>query len=253
MLDILPKIVEGFAANIVAYAALLAAIATITMSLLELVKALPFIRARLRYHHVMIERWINDEKAYRDLLLLTVAEVDSASALFDQQTDKMMGQVQAASNVAIDFPDLYANLYEFLTRVPKSPAAEKETGVGQSEIKPEDPKIWRDYSRLLDKDRSDDKLPDGAQAAMRARARIDHFVTRKLDAFQTRTEYIWARANQYTAVLGCAAFILILIYRSQMLNVTAFQGFFLATFGGMLAPFAKDLMTALSGLRARAS
>ena len=111
MLGILPTIVDGFASNILAYAVLLAAIATITMALLELVKALPFVTARLRYHRRRVQRWMNEEKqAYDELLILAVAGVNSADALFDQPTDKMMGQLQAAANVALDFPARFLSL-----------------------------------------------------------------------------------------------------------------------------------------------
>jgi hypothetical protein len=248
MLDILPTIVEGVVANILAYAVLLAAIATIAMALLELLKAVS--RVRLLYHRWMIKRW--SEQAYPELLLLTVTEVDSAGALFDQPTDKMMGQVQSAANVALDFPEIYPTLYAFLTRTPASVAARRETGVGESSGKAEDAQVWRQYSRTLDNDRrSDESLPEGAQAAMRARARLDHFVTRKLDAFQTRTEYIWARSNQLVATIGCGVLIYYVLDASR-LELTPTQFFFLIVFGAMLAPFAKDVVTALTGLRARA-
>ena len=101
-LDILPELVEGFAANIVAYAALLAAIATVTMALLELVKAA--LRLRLSYHRRMIRQWIGEGKRYEELLILTVAGVDSAGALLVQPTDRMMGPIQSATNVVMDFP-----------------------------------------------------------------------------------------------------------------------------------------------------
>jgi hypothetical protein len=226
---------------------MLAAIATSAMALLELAKGVT--RARLFYHRSMVKRWTED--AYPQLLLLTVAEVDSAGALFDQPTDKMMGQVQSAANVALDFPDIYPDLYRFLTRTPQSTAAQRETGVGESADKAEDAQVWREYSRTLDADRqSNDSLPEGAQAAMRARARLDHFVTRKLDAFQTRTEYIWARLNQIVALLGCGV---LMYYLLSGTSLDEPRKWVLTIFGAMLAPFAKDVVTALSGLRSKAS
>lgn len=249
MLNVLPNLVDGVTANVLAYAVLLAAVATITMALLELVKTVT--RARLFYHRAAVTAWVRH--AYGELLLLTVAEVDSSGALFDQPTDKMMGQIQAAANVAMDFPDVYPRLYDFLTRTPESLAAERAGASRQSANTPDDAHVWREYSRTLDKDRtSDAQLPEGAQAAMRARARLDHFVTRKLDAFQTRTEYMWARSNQFVAVFGCAAFISWLIYASNP-NLSVMSAVVLAFFGGMIAPLAKDVVTALSGLRAKAN
>lgn len=239
MLDILPTIVEGVAGNILAYAVLLAAIATIAMALLELLKAVT--QARRHYHRAEVAKWAGD--AYEELLLLAVAGVDSAGALFDQPTDKMMGQIQSAANVALDFPELYPVFYGFLTTAPQSRATAADS---------RDAEVWRDYSRTLDLDRTpDDRLPEGAQAAMRARSRLDHFVTRKLDAFQTRTEYIWARVNQVVALLGCGTLIYFVLHRSNLPNLSVPQTFFLVVFGAMLAPFAKDVVTALTGLRAR--
>lgn len=252
-LDILPELVEGFAANIVAYAALLAAIATVTMALLELVKAV--LRLRLSYHRRMVREWIGDERRYEELLVLTVAGVDSAGALFDQPTDRMMGQIQSATNVVMDFPMLYPELYEFLTGEPSSAAAARETELsGKTRGKTSDAEVWREFAIRLEASDGEGGAGapplEGIGRATRARTRLDHFVTRRLDAFQTRTEYIWARANQVAAVVGAAVFILVLLVRVGI-EASGLQAFFLASFGGMVAPFAKDVMTALSGLRAR--
>lgn len=251
--DILPELVEGFAANILAYAVLLAAIATITMALLELVKAVA--RLRLNYHKRMVEQWVSSRDCFQELLVLTVAEVKSSGALFDQPTSKMMGQIQSACSVVMDFPLLYPNMYRFLTDVPTSEAAARETGGGTGAGgRTSDADTWRDFAARLDQPRGegapDGAPPPGIEAATRARARLDHFVTRKLDAFQTRTEYIWARANQVAAVVAAAVFIWVLL-RTPEIGASWRQAAILAAFGGMLAPFAKDVVSALSGLRAR--
>lgn len=252
-LDILPELVEGFAANIVAYAALLAAIATITMALLELLKAV--LRLRLTYHRRMVRDWLGDERRYEELLVLSVAGVDSAGALFDQPTDRMMGQIQSATSVVMDFPMLYPALYEFLTGEPASAAAARETDLaGTTHGTTSDAAIWLDFAARLEASGGDtgagDLRLEGIGRATRARNRLDHFVTRRLDAFQTRTEYIWARINQGAAVVGAAVFILVLLARVGI-DTSWLQSVLLATFGGMLAPFAKDVVAALTGLRAR--
>lgn len=252
-LEILPELVEGFAANIVAYAALLAAIATVTMALLELLKAT--LRLRLTYHRRMVRDWLADERRYEELLVLSVAGVDSAGALFDQPTDRMMGQIQSAASVVMDFPMLYPALYEFLTGEPASAAAARETsGAGTTHGSTSDAEVWREFAQRLEMSDGDGGAGgpalDGVARATRARSRLDHFVTRRLDAFQTRTEYIWARMNQAAAVVGGAVFILVLLARTGI-DASWIQSFFLAVSGGMLAPFAKDVVAALSGLRAR--
>jgi hypothetical protein len=79
-----------------------------------------------------------------------------------------------------------------------------------------------------------------------AKTRIDHFIARKLDAFQTRAEYNWARLNQYVSV-SLSAIFLISIFLT--LKGDFFPSIVLAFFGGMMAPLAKDVVSALSGLK----
>lgn len=241
----LPNQIENFSTLILSHALLLAAIATIAMALLELVKALT--RARMFYHRGVIRRWISGN-AYADLIFLTVGDGKSANALFDQQTEKMMGQIQSAATVALDFPQVYPSLYRFLTEpgvVPRGTSADKMTATNQRQA---DVKTWLDYAPKLEKDRPQDQLPGGGQAAMRARARLDHSVTRKLDALQIRTLYLWARANQTVSVLGSSVLVLAFLNDPDPVRKV-----FLAAAGGMVSPFAKDVVTALSGLRTKVS
>ena len=133
--------------SILGYAVLLAAVATVTMALLDLVKALPVLTVRLRYHRARVAKWIGDSTALNDLLILSVSGVESADALYDQPTDKMMGQIQSAANVAVDFPDLYPRIYDFLTKVPSSAAAAKETDGKSTTAGTTDAQVWRDYVR----------------------------------------------------------------------------------------------------------
>jgi hypothetical protein len=242
--DLLPPLVGGFTANILAYAVLLAAIATIIMALLELTKAL--LHLRLFYHRYMISKWLNDDQRYNELLILAVGEKDDSSMLFDQPTDKLMGQIQAVANVVMDFPHLYPALYEFLTHIPQA-------GSSLSGEKA-DSKIWSEFSRHVSSLQERDKQE--LQLATQARARLDHFVARKLDAFQTKTEYKWARLNQLVSVVGSAIFICALLVKLEESKAvkgdySASQIFLLSAFGGMLAPFAKDVVSALSNLRAK--
>lgn len=260
-LDILPKLVDGFATNIVAYATLLAAVATISMALLELVKAV--LGLRPLYHRRMVRQWLHTPDRYEELLILTVSDVSSARALFDQPTEKMMGQIQAATAVVVEFPALFPAMYDFLTRAPRSQAAAAETdssGRLTAASPPADADVWQAYVSSLEPGgtesaRSPD--PDGAVAAARtathARARIDHFISRKLDAFQTRAQYVWARLNQTAAIVGAGAIILYILRSQEAVGfvTTGLQQFTLAAFGGMLAPFAKDVVSALTGLKTR--
>jgi len=244
----LPELVNNFAGNILAYALLLAAVATITMSFVELIKSLLYLR--LSYHKTLVRDWLYSEDNYRELLILTVAGVDSADALFDQPTDKMMGQIQSAANVAIDFPEFFPSIYKFFTQVPLSQAAQVETGesgIPKNADRFNDADIWAEFIRYQKARPSEDDIE--IREATQARARIDHFLSRKLDAFQTRTEYKWARKNQYYAVIAASVFLMGILLHLQ---VPILFALLLSFFGGMMSPLAKDVVSAISGLKVKA-
>lgn len=231
--------IEHWNNYILDWALILAAVAAITMALLEVVKAL--FSARRHYHERRIRAWLSDEGRLSELMMLAIGGGGTAQALFDQPTNKMMGQIQAAANTALDFPQRYPALYEFLTAQP-----------GQGGDTP-DEEVWRAFCERIERgEKIDVNNPDVEamiSAATRARARLDHFVARRLDAFQTVTEYRWARANQFIAVAGATIFLLYLF----LTNAREFSPFVVvaAIFGGMMSPLAKDVVTALSDLRAR--
>ena len=235
--------------NVTDVALLLVAVATVSMTFLELIKALS--RVRLFFHRRLIRRWIEDragkngvgERVWRELLTLAAGGPENEGVLFDQPTGKMMGQIQAAVNIALDFPAVYQSLYDFLRAVP---GGEPPDGDGRRWMRfaaakygfaPDDPAI----SAGLPSDR------DSRQAAA-DRALIGNLVSRKLDALQTRIEYLWARSNQLLSVLLGAALLLFLLGHANGGHITL-QGIVMSLLGGAISPFAKDIVTALAGLR----
>jgi len=234
------QVVENWASNIVDYALLLAAIATLVMALIELAKAIT--NARPRFHRKEVRQWIGAGAAYEQLLVLSVSSVSGDDALFDQPTDKMMGQIQAAGNVAIEFPAAYPDLYRLLTEPPRPKSAPPAT-------EPNDADEWLEFARRIEAPVGGEADPAFVTRATRARARLDHFMSRKLDAFQTRTEYKWARANQYLAVFSATVFLLVLLSELRTSNPLLWG--LTSVFGGLVSPLAKDVASALSGLRAR--
>jgi len=229
--------IDTWNAHILQWALILTAAATITMALLELVKAVTF--ARPKYHRFRLQRWLRNPPAYAQLLMLSIGDIAKPNALFDQPANKMMGQIQAAAGVAIDFPDRFPEVYAFLTR---------QAGA--------DAEVWKEFClSVANRDPSVPLTPAEQlkadtllTAATRARARIDHFVARKLDAFQTVTEYVWARANQVLAVLATTAFLIFIVKDAN--QAVTWRVIISAFFGGMIAPLSKDVVSALSGLRA---
>ena len=239
----LSTVIEGVSGRILDYALLLAAVGTITMALVELLKAVT--RARLFFQRRMIAAWTGGSGAVEsELLALAAGGPDSAASLYDQPSGKMMGQIQAAANVALDFPTVYPALYGFLT--------EGSSMVGATS----DRDRWKTFAARM----SEAPPPAGergavdvdARASTQARARLGNLVTRRLDALQTRIDYRWARLNQTVAVIGGAALLFYALSTvSQSSQVPAFTRLLLALLGGLIAPFAKDVVNRLAGLQAR--
>jgi hypothetical protein len=234
MPDIFSKLVPNLDASyssILKIAVILAAIATIVMALLEAVKAIAWLRIRPRFHQRRLRLWMGQD-AFDNVVALTVGDMNDVDALVDQPTNKVMAQVQAAANIALDFPQMNAPLYDVLTR-------------GTS-----DAQTWLEFSKQLPK--SQEELAGSADAmlATQARGRLDHLVARRLDALQTQTEYRWARGNQYVAFFVTVGFIAYLLRNNW---TAANWGLvpLLCIFGGVLAPVAKDVSVALTGLRTK--
>jgi hypothetical protein len=231
------------AGQILDYALLLAAIGTVTMALLELIKALA--RWRKHFHRRQIEKWLATAAArnapHEQLLLLAAGGSENADALYDQPTGKLMGQIQAAANVALDFPERYKSFYDFITTAPRGDDGGR------------DQRLWREFStaRMSGRPRRASAADDAeARAATQARARLGNLVARKLDALQNAVEYKWARYNQAVSIVGGAALLAVIFLRAKP-DVSVDLMVLLSITGGMVAPFAKDVVSALSGLRTR--
>lgn len=230
-------VVEQFSQNILKYAVLLAAIGTITMAMIELVKNVA--KLRMRFNRWRVRKWTGAEVGARleELCIGSARPTEGPGVLYDQPTEKMMGQLQAAANLALDFPYRYEKLYRFLS--------------GSAELSG-DAKLWYDYAKAVAEGSAKE---DQARAAAQARARLGALVARSLDSFQNGTQYLWASLNQRVAVLSAGAFIFWLLFvmpDTKELRFDFFRALVLAFFGGLVAPFAKDVVSALSGLTARA-
>lgn len=243
-------VVEQFSQNILKYAVLLAAIGTVTMALIELLKSV--FDVRMRYNRWRIRKWAGTDvvaelegmcvgsakpQGAPSLLGRVAGEIEFSGVLYDQPAEKMMGQLQAAANLALDFPYRYDRLYRFLTGTRAELAG--------------DAKLWHDYAKAVAEGKARE---EDARLATQARARLGMLVTRSLDSFQNETQYLWAELNQRIAVVSAAAFIFWLLFVMPDTKEWKFdlvRAVILAFVGGLVAPFAKDVVSALSGLTAR--
>lgn len=240
----LGKVIQGVANYILDYALLLAAGGTIAMALLELAKALT--RFRLYYHRWIVQNWVGYKTpVLNETLNLAIGGSENAKALYDQPTGKMLGQLQAAANLALDFPAVYPEFYDFLT------SGSSAAGGASDRDK------WREFAPKMIQGVPTDPgekaaYEKEARESTQARARLGNLVTRKLDALQTRAEYIWARMNQGASLaIGWWFFYYVLGATPGAEKVNVTTKFVLALLAGLIAPFAKDVVSALSGLRVK--
>lgn len=245
------SVIDAIARSTLNYALLLAAIGTLSMAFLELVKGVAAVRRR--FNRRQLARWMPDPDTRRELLVLAAGGERYAEVLFDQPTERMLGQIQAAANLSLEFPDRYPRTYAFFTQ------EDLEMKLAAPDMRG-DSDLWADFavrtaraSMAADEAQRLQHEADG-RAAQQARVRLGNLIARRLDTFQNRTQYRWARGNQAASIIAGAALSAYALTRTttatEPRDYVALIG--LSLLAGMLAPFAKDVVAAVSGLRAKA-
>jgi hypothetical protein len=247
--DEVTRKIGDFAASVTSYALVLVAVGTVTMALIELVKSVT--NARMHFNRWRMRKWFSDEAAHDQLtniatgsagddassapIRLITGEIQPKNVLYDQPAEKMMGQIQAAANLALDFPHLYEKAYAFLA----GSASTKDKGT------------WLEYAQQISRGEKPDEAT--ARSATQARARIGALVARKLDNFQNEVHYLWAELNQRAAFIAAACFLLWLMQPEPPAEAFAYlRWIVVAIVGALVAPFAKDLVSGLSSLTSKA-
>lgn len=233
--------IENVSGTILDYALLLAAVGTIAMAVLELLKGA--FRVRLLFHRIMVTRWVKGAAPQEELLALAAGGTRNANILYDQPSERMLGQIQAAANVALDFPSVYPNIYEFLTRGSAVRVFRDDRRTDQER--------WRAFADRIATSGAQSAPDEDARLATQARARLGNLVTRRIDAFQAMVEYWWARINQSASIVLGAAFFGFAFQQSQTKGIHTLTLITVSLLAGLIAPFAKDVVAALTGLRAR--
>lgn len=244
-IDDVNKFTASVGNNWLNYAVTLAAVGVLAMALLEAIKGVGDIRHW--FHAWKLRQWIGKGSAYEELLFLAIGDRERTDALCAQPLEKMMGQIQAAANVALDFPDDSKALYEFLTTTDVLQTSDAASMPAPEDRAKRDRERWAKIAKTEGQRSLEARgaAPTGEELeAAQARIRLANLVSRKLDAFQLRTLYYWERANQLASMLisvlivwyalgfGTANFTL----RSLAFGIIA----------GLLSPFAKDLATSLA-------
>jgi hypothetical protein len=245
-------------------AAVLVAIGTLAMALLELLKSV--LRGRRIYNRWAVLQWTSgnrrtvgglltralarrDNQVLAELELLALGGHEDSGPLYDQPVEKMMGQIQAAVNVAFEFPNAYPHLYGFITSVP-STFYDRKAGGGTRD----DQLKWQQGVQQVRKVqlRQQQEVPPSSEEtaaavdATQARSRLSNLVARKLDAFQNEIQYFWERLNQWVAG-PIASLIFFVSYKSFIgENLTDPSILVLSVMAGILAPYAKDFSSSLA-------
>ena len=270
------NVIIKFADFILRYAVTLAAVSALSMALIEMIKSL--CSWRDRFHKRKLIRWLKrikvpaenftvvkqhadsrsdgpafHKKIYSQLIQLTTGETDGSAAmnkpiewlpwnvsaknsLFALELEKMMGQIQDAADTALGNPDINPDLYLFLT------SGADINDIGRWFECAAKPPVPTNENAKLAKEQAD------------TYSRLRQFIRRRLDAFQLTTEYTWRTGNQFVSVVLGAVLLfgsLVFLNRKNLpQNPWEWIGLtVLSIMGGIMAPAAKDLVTALRRVR----
>src|SRR5690348_4286135 len=251
----------------------LAGIGALSMALLQTAKNLLPLRLWFQRHHV--ESWLaqrstqalafakaanfasasapapaypNVAQAQADLVHLATA--GDAGALYSLPIEQLCGQVNAATQVLLDYPSLHWNLLRCLA----SEAQPSDLAL----INPPDPAAHAARKMLLRKpavtltDAEHNQVDD----YVAARNRVSHQIQRAVDALQISVSFRWKFWMQLasillSAALGVATLLIGNAYFDMHLTPARECALIILTaiLSGFLAPVARDLVAALEQIR----
>lgn len=166
--------------------------------------------------------------------LFRLATAGDEKALLSLPGDQLSGQINAAAQVALDYPEKHLDLLLCLAS-----QADKT-----------------DFVALLSPlpGKSDSSFEQRKREAVDARNRISHQVQRNLDGFQISLNFRWKLWNQVAAFLLSGLLISLsftMHLKQPLFGKKWLLYFFVGFLGGFIAPVAKDMVTALETLRGR--
>lgn len=225
------------------YAATIAAVSALSTAFVEFLKAV--LDARRWFHEGRLRAWL-PKSALDQLVFLAIGDWKSLDALCSQPIEKMMGEIQPAANIALDAPEQYLELFQFLTSTDLYSAGGRSGGALEEDLAAADRRKHRERAAVTPSVSSVNAPPDPqALDAAKARLRLASLMSRKLDAFQVRTGYYWDRLNQLVAVVVS---VIVVFVALSMLG-TGTPSLATLAFGlvsGIISPYMKDLATNLS-------
>ncbi len=158
-------------------------------------------------------------------------------AFFELEIERLMGQIQDAGDVALNNPDLYPDLFIFLTR-----------GVSRKDVENWRSAIGRSAGAVAQTDDERKQMAD-------LYTRVKQAVRKHLDSFQIVTAHRWANWNQLAGVVlgGILLFLAQLFAHNNSCRELAVESWvqliIISIFGGILSPVAKNLVSALRSVK----
>lgn len=252
MTDILKGIsggIEGLSGTALSYAGALAIAGTLAMAILQVIKELTPIRRA--YQRRWLERWfrvraehftvdavnagssiissarlpLDSGKAQSTLVELATG--GEAHAFYDLAAEQVVAQMNAAAQIALEYPDTYFQLLAVLSQ--------------GADVK--------DVNQVAVRAEMGIREPD--PTALDARNRVGHRIQRNLDGIQIALGSRWKLWMQSASITLTVLFVeLAIVVNVKDYNwATLLVGVVLGIVGGYLAPVTRDVVAALQSLR----
>ncbi len=255
MTEILKNIsngIAGLSGTALTFAGALAIAGTLAMAILQVIKELTPVRRG--YQRKWLERWfrVRAEKFTKDAVhagpnvvpsaflesdkfsaakaqstLVELATGGEANAFYDLAIEQVVAQMNAAAQIALEYPHVYFPLLAVLSQ-----GADME-----------------DVVRVVARAEAGTREPE--PAALDARNRVGHRIQRNLDGIQIALGSRWKLWMQSVSITLTVAFVELAI----VTNVTDYNfatllvGVVLGIVGGYIAPVTRDVVAALQSLR----
>lgn len=232
------------------FATALAAVGVISMAFIQTVKDM--VPLRRWFQAWWVKGWLQNqarqarlvqgfeadpEEAEKDLIRLATS--GDREALYDLPIEQVSGQMNAATQIVLDYPWHHPHLLYCLAAQASAEDVKKLVGARPLAEKPRAQLTEEEKSRLAD-------LVD-------PRNRVTHQVQRSLDGLQISAGFRWKLCLQIASIVLSGLFIVAGLWLFTNEPILTFRrlGLYLvaAILGGFLAPVARDLVAALQQLR----
>jgi hypothetical protein len=236
---------------VVPYLLAVAGLGTLTMAILQAIKdTTPVCRWYQRFrmltflkeHAALVTQKlnVNPDPLAAEWEILTLATDSDKNAFYNLEIEKLCGQWNAATKIAIDYPTLYPNFFACVA----ARASETDILIVMAHCLPDTMPPHAEAN--LDPEKQKRRMHQ-RQSFVDARTRVSNQVQRAVDSFQISATFRWQwllRTASY--ILSFLFAVSAMEFKPCMRLTTAVVS---AAIAGFLAPVARDLMASIQKLR----